>query len=86
MENKKIIKHPLATEKTIRMMESENKLIFAVERKATKKDIKEALEKMFKVKIVKINTQITPGGIKRAYVKLSDDTPAIDLATQLGLI
>lgn len=86
METKQIIKHPLATEKTIRMMESENKLIFEVDRSARKNEIKEALEKMFKIKVVKVNTQITSKGHKRAYVKLSDDTPAIDLATQLGLI
>lgn len=84
--NQNIIKHPLATEKTIRMMESENKLIFVVDRKAKKSEIKSALEEMFKIKIIKVNTQISPKGKKRAYVKLSDETPAIDLATQLGLI
>ncbi len=81
-----IIKYPLSTEKGIRLLESENKILFVVSEKANKKDIKEAIEKMFKVKVDKVNTQITPKGEKRAYVKLSPETPAIDLATELGLM
>ncbi|MBU0666264.1 MAG: 50S ribosomal protein L23 [Nanoarchaeota archaeon] len=81
-----IIKYPLSTEKSIRLMESENKLIFIVERKVTKRDIKEALETKFKVKVQKINTLITPSGKKKAYVKFLPETPAIDLATKLGLM
>ena len=83
---KNVIQHPSSTEKSIRMMESENKLIFTVHKKATKQEIKEAIEKEFKVKIVNVNTTITSQGKKRAYIKLSPETPAIDLATQLGLM
>ena len=86
MEPYKAVKHPLSTEKSIRLMESENKLIFVVDMKAKKAEIKEAVEKIFKAKVVKINTFITPKGEKRAYVKFSDETPAIDIATQLGLM
>ena len=81
-----IIKYPLSTEKSIRLMESENKLIFVVNKKATKKEIKKALEEMFKVKIEDINTFVNADGEKRAYVKFSPKNPAIDIATQLGLI
>lgn len=81
-----IIKYPLSTEKSIRMMESENKLVFVVDKKSTKLQIKENIEKIFKVKIKKVNTQISNKGIKKAYVQFSDDTPAIDVATQLGLM
>tara|TARA_Y100000310_G_C20181994_1_gene578591 strand:- start:46 stop:309 length:264 start_codon:yes stop_codon:yes gene_type:complete len=82
----KIIKHPLSTEKAVRLMESENKLTFIVDRKSKKPEIKMALEKLFKVKILKVNTLILPSGKKKAYIKLSPETPAIDIATQLGLI
>ncbi len=81
-----VIKYPLSTEKSIRMMESENKLVFIVEKKASKKEIKDDIEKTYKVKVVNINTQITPQGLKKAYVKFSEETPAIDVATQLGLM
>ena len=41
---------------------------------------------MFQVKVTKVNTIVTPEGKKKAYVKLSKETPAIDVATKLGLI
>ncbi len=81
-----IIKHPVSTEKAVRLMESENKLTFIVDRKSKKPEIKSALEDLFKIKVIKINTLILPSGKKKAYVKLSSETPAIDIATQLGLI
>lgn len=81
-----IIKYPLATEKSIRLMESENKLIFAVEKSAKTSEIKKAIEELFKAKVSKINTLVNSKGEKRAYVKFSDETPAIDIATQLGLM
>ena len=86
MNPNEIIKYPLSTEKSIRQMESENKLIFVVDRKARKADIKEAIEKMFKAKVLDVNTFISMKGEKRAYVKFSQDTPAIDIATNLGLM
>lgn len=86
MEQLRLVRYPLSTEKTIRLMESENKLIFIVDRAATKQDIKAALEKAYKVKVRNINTAIDAKGRKKAYVKLSPETPAIDLATELGLM
>ena len=81
-----IIKYPLVTEKAVKLMESENKLLFVVDLKADKKEIKENVEKLFKVKVEKVNTLITSDGEKRAYVKLDKSTPAIDVITQLGLM
>ena len=86
MESHKIIKYPISTEKSIRLMESENKLIFKVDRGAKKKEIKEAIEKLFKAKVNKVNTVISTSGEKKEYVKFSPDTPAIDIATNLGLM
>ena len=86
MDPYNIIKYPLSTEKSIRLMEAENKLIFVVELKSTKSEIKKALEEIFKVKVLKVNTLITSEGKKRAYVKLSPETPAMDIATQMGII
>ena len=86
MEPYTVIKNPLSTEKAVRLMESENKLLFVVDRKAKKSDIKEAIEKLFGVKVVKVNTLHDINGRKKAYVKLSNETPAIDVATVLGLM
>jgi large subunit ribosomal protein L23 len=86
MDDYKIIKYPLSTEKSIRLMESENKLIFVVDKKATKLQVQKAVESLFKVKVANVNTFVTHSGEKRAYVKFSPETPAIDIATQLGLM
>ncbi|MFH1972892.1 MAG: 50S ribosomal protein L23 [archaeon] len=81
-----IIKYPLTTEKNVKLMQSENKLVFIVDRKAKKQEIKKAVEETFKVKVNHVNTTILPSGKKKAYLKLSMETPAIDIATQLGLM
>ncbi|MEM4267297.1 MAG: 50S ribosomal protein L23 [Candidatus Woesearchaeota archaeon] len=86
MEPFRVIKYPCSTEKAIRMMESENKLVFVVDKKSTKKDVVDSFEKAFGVKIIKVNLQNTSDGKKRAVLKFSAETPAIDLATKLGLI
>jgi ribosomal protein uL23 len=86
MNNHPIIIYPLATEKSIRLMESENKLIFIVGIQSTKPQIKQALEEEFKVKIDKVRTLIDTKGRKKAYVTFSPETPAIDVATKLGLM
>ena len=85
MEPYKVIKYPLSTEKSVRLMESENKLVFVVSIDAKKQDVKKAIEEMFNIKVIKVNLLIN-GNEKKAYVKLSDETPAIDIATQLGLM
>ncbi|MBT3865997.1 50S ribosomal protein L23 [Candidatus Woesearchaeota archaeon] len=81
-----IINFPKSTEKAVRLMESENKLVFSVAKSATKKEIKESLEKIFSIKVEAVNTTIMPTGKKKAYVKLSPETPAIDIATQMGML
>ncbi|HLC72083.1 MAG TPA: 50S ribosomal protein L23 [Candidatus Nanoarchaeia archaeon] len=81
-----VIKHLLSTEKAVRMMEAENKLTFIVENNATKPDIKKAMQEQFKVKIVAVNTTVTPDGKKKAFIKLAPENPALDIATQLGAI
>ena len=86
METDKIIKYPLSTEKSIRLMDSENKLVFVVEKKAKKSEIKKAIEEMFKVRVDNVNTLIGPDGEKRAYVQFNKETPAINVATKLGLM
>ena len=86
MDPYKVIKYPLSTEKSIRMMESENKLAFVVDHKATKKDVKRAIETIYNVVVEQVNTYVSMKGEKRAYVKFSEETPAIDIATQLGLL
>jgi large subunit ribosomal protein L23 len=81
----KVVKRPLITEKTFDLIERENKLVFLVDRKANKNQIKRALEKIHNVKIIKVNTLITPLGKKKAFIKLHPDYSAQDIAIDLGI-
>lgn len=81
----RIIKRPYLTEKTFKMIEGENKLVFIVDEKASKHQVKKAVETLYGVKVEDVNTARTPVG-KKAYVKMSRETPASELATRLGLV
>ena len=81
-----IIKYPLSTEKSIRKMESDNTLVFIVEKKSNKNEIKKAIEELYGAKVLTVNTLITHNNKKKAYVKFSNETPAIDIATKIGLM
>mgnify|MGYP000057446774 CR=1 FL=1 len=81
-----LILYPLITEDTVSLIETENKLTFIVDIKANKKEIKEAIEKLYNVKVEKVNTCITMDGKKKAYVKLKPEFKASDLAIKLGIL
>jgi len=80
-----IVKMPYVTEKTFRLIEQENKMVFLVSRDATKATVKEAIETVYGVKVDKVNLMTTKSG-KEAFVKLSDETPAAELASKLGVL
>ncbi len=81
--NEVIIK-PYVTEKSLLMIEKENKLTFIVRRSATKTQIKHAVEKLFDVKVVKVNTYITRYG-KKAIVKLAKEYSAEEVGMRMGI-
>lgn len=80
-----VIIHPKITEKTVRLIEDENKLVFIVHPDSNKKEIKEAVEVLFGVEVEDVNTQITPKAEKRAFVKLSPEYNADEIAARLGV-
>ena len=82
----KVIKHPLSTEKSIRQIEFDNKLVFAIHPRATKNDVKKAVEQLFNVKVAKVNVHNSFQGGKRAFVKLGPESLASDVSADLGLI
>ncbi len=81
----KIIQRPLITEKTFDIIERENKLVFIVNKKANKSQIKQAIEKIHNVKVIKVNTIITTKGEKKALIKLHPNYSAQDIAIDLGI-
>ena len=59
-----IIKRPIVTERT-RQLDELNKVVFAVDRKATKPEIRAAIEHLFEVTVQDVNTMVMPGRRKR---------------------
>ncbi|MFQ5974954.1 MAG: 50S ribosomal protein L23 [Candidatus Hydrothermarchaeales archaeon] len=80
-----VIIRPEMTEKAMKLVEFENKLIFIVVRKSSKHDIKRAIEELYEVKVDSINTLITPKGQKKAYVKFKPEFRAEEIATRIGI-
>jgi large subunit ribosomal protein L23 len=64
MEARELVKRPLITERSTKLME-ENKYCFLVDPKANKTQIKQAIEEIFKVKVKTVNTFNRLGKIKR---------------------
>jgi len=60
-----IIRYPSITEKNSSMRETQNKYVFEVMRTATKPEIKEAVEKLFAVTVLSVNTILVKGKLKR---------------------
>jgi len=60
-----IIKRPIITEKTMLLVENENKYTFSVEKRANKIQIARAIEELFNVKVVKVNKINTTPKLKR---------------------
>ena len=80
-----IVKYPILTEKTIRLIE-QNQYSFAVDSKADKTAIKSAMEQLFDVKVLSVNTSLLSlkkrrvgkyigkkARYKRAIVKLASE-------------
>jgi large subunit ribosomal protein L23 len=86
MDPNDVIYYPLMTESASLMVERDNKLIFIVNAKAGKTDIKRAVEELYEVKVAKVTVQLTPNGEKKAFVKLDPEFKASDVAIKLGIL
>ena len=92
-----IIQYPLTSENAIKPIEDNNTLVFIVDRRATKHQIRKACTDLYSFKIRKINTLIRyaepnsaracrPDGKKKAYVRLTADQEALDIANKIGIM
>jgi large subunit ribosomal protein L23 len=77
---------PHTTEKSIGLIEKENTLVFIVDRRSSKTEIKQAIEKTYGVKVDAVRTSITQHNFKKAFVKLNKDSLASEVAIRLGII
>ena len=56
-----IIRHPVMTEKSTMILEKSNAYVFVVDKTATKIEIKRAIERIFDVKVIGVNTILNKG-------------------------
>lgn len=54
----RVITHPLNTEAAMKEIEDHNTLVFLVDLKANKKQIKDAVKKLYDVNVLKVNTLV----------------------------
>lgn len=82
-----VVKRPRLTEKSIGLQEDHNQIVLQVDRRANKSEIKQAVEKLFNVKVDQVRTANMSGRPKRmgrhsgttaawkkAFVSLSSDS------------
>lgn len=86
MDQYRVIVSPLNTESAMKKIEENNTLVFITDLKANKRQIKDAVKKLYDVQAAKVNTLIRPDGTKKAYVRLTPDHDALDVANKIGFI
>merc|ERR1711937_301692 len=87
LDRYQILKYPLTTESAMKKIEENNTLVFIVDVRASKSQIKEAIKKMYEpIDVLKINPLVRPDGQKKAYVHLTQDFDALDVANKIGII
>ncbi len=86
LEDLGMIFYPLVTEKSVNMIEAENKITFIINDKANREKVKILVEKMYSVKVVKVNIVRDRKGRKKAIVRLAKENKASELATKLGVL
>jgi ribosomal protein L23 len=113
MDEFQVVKHPLNTESAMKKIEEHNTLVFIVDLKSNKRQIKSAVKKLYDVEAARVNTLIRcvspgvqgrgwrafgadrrrvwvplrrflrPDGKKKAYVRLTADHDALDVANKV---
>lgn len=81
-----VLRFVLITEKSVRQIELQNKLVFIVERKSKKNEIKLAVQNAFNSPVSRVNTMIDQTGRKKAFVKFAQPGAAGEIAVRLGII
>ncbi len=81
-----ILKYPMSTEKTINQIGRNNIIIYIVDYRATKPEIRKEFESVFGVKVESVRTVNTVSNSKKAFIKLSRAYRAEDIAKRLKLV
>merc|ERR1712147_442973 len=79
-------KYPRKSAPSAPLLDSYQILQFPLTTESAKKKIGEAVSSMYDIQCKKINTLIRPDGKKKAYVRLTADYDALDIANKIGII
>ncbi|EDO16921.1 hypothetical protein Kpol_1020p29 [Vanderwaltozyma polyspora DSM 70294] len=86
LDSYKVIEKPINSETAMKLVEDGNTLVFQVSLKANKYQIKRAVKELYEVDVQSVNTLIRPNGTKKAFVRLTSDFDALDIANRIGYI
>ncbi|CDJ58021.1 ribosomal protein L23a, putative [Eimeria maxima] len=81
-----VLQQPITTESAMKKIEEINTLVFICHPSANKNNIKKAIKDTYGVDTQKVNTLIRMDGKKKAYVRLSPEYDALDVANKIGII
>jgi large subunit ribosomal protein L23Ae len=81
-----ILRFPLTTESAMKQIEGQNTLTFVVDVRASKPQIKAAVESVYQIKVDKVRTLIRPDNQKKAFVRLAADYDALDVASKINIV
>lgn len=80
------LKHIVPSEKATLLIDSENKLQFIVDLRASKSEIKQDFESVFETPVKSVRTMITFKGEKKAIIELKEEGKAKEIGTSLGIL
>jgi large subunit ribosomal protein L23Ae len=80
----KIIRCQVASDKASRKLESENTMVFWVDLRATKSEIKAAVQRLYNAKPAKVSTLITAKCLKKAYVRFPPTVEPMSIANEMA--
>ncbi len=81
-----VLLYPHIAEKSMSMVDLQNKIVFVVRLDSSKDQIKKAFETLFDVKVAEVKTERTMQGQKKAFIRLDPKNSAADIATRLGVL
>ncbi|SMN19506.1 similar to Saccharomyces cerevisiae YOL127W RPL25 Primary rRNA-binding ribosomal protein component of the large (60S) ribosomal subunit [Maudiozyma saulgeensis] len=86
LDSYKIIEQPITSETAMKKVEDGNILVFQVSLKSNKHQIKQAVKELYDVDVMSVNTLVRPNGTKKAFIRLTAEYDALDIANRIGYI
>jgi len=86
LDSYKVIEQPITSETAMKKVEDGNILVFQVSLKSNKHQIKQAVKELYDVDVMSVNTLVRPNGTKKAFIRLTAEYDALDIANRIGYI